>query len=1004
MSQNEILKQINELLQQAEAEEKNYNWNKEIEILIRIDKISSDHKLREIEGDTNYKLGEIYGIATDFGKTQEEIENLFQLSIASFQKAANIFEELKLEHKTNAALGQVDLFKFISGAEEPEEDFLLNSAKNFFNMSKISNSEKGNLIDTLKMAICEIGALSHLFGKRVLGIDKKIDILKLLSELDIYMEEIWNKIKNEPSTPEIYIYHFVIYIQILITGMIPYFFSENFNIRRIFFELLDRLKEFIDFFENSNKDLILYEAYVMYAFFNTLVATLFTDNQFELKKYYNKGQKWLKKSEVLLKRFKLSNNWLKATFYCSRVYTTMSLLFLGYFARDFKTFFGDYDFHFDYTLLIYPKYFAAFLTLNLHILILTFAHTPYLPDIETVNLAKNSLKKINLITQKIPLINDPTNTLMNLQKDACLGSASAIVGDLAEDESEKSNYLHESYKVFYNLTKITPEKLKSSWIYAGPYYHASRTAMILANNTSITSKQVEYYLKAIDFLLIIKDLLLVKDIIGSWFFIQCLILIPSLYYKAGRLTNDDNFFKKAYSAYMEAITYYRSKGYSNLVGSAYIRVAQIEDRLGNFLSAADNYQKAVDSYEQAILTLTYTKLGNKIEKLKNYLKAWNLIEIAKAFHVKEEHKRAQLHYEQASDKLKNLREYRYEAPFYVAWAILENAEKLSKENRHQEAADTYLAANKNFKETIGILNSYLNKITTPRHRERIPKMIKVAEVREQYCTARYQIETARLASKRGNHFTAAELYNKSSSLFENLCRTYRIEREKDELTAVYYLCKAWEHMEQADEKQKAPLYELAADLFKKAGNIFPESRMQKLSLGNSLYCSALQCGSLFDITTELEEKIKFYKRIKMHLRDASRNYQLGGFEQDAQWALATSTFFDGMWNLIQADNEIDGSKKSQFLKMATNYLESASNMFQQAGYEQKKDEISNYLKMIKNEQAILTSALNVIEKPSISASSIGIVAPSCPIEISSQISLAELQQYDLQTESEMNWR
>ncbi|MFX0135983.1 MAG: carbon-nitrogen hydrolase family protein, partial [Candidatus Hodarchaeota archaeon] len=47
--------------------------------------------------------------------------------------------------------------------------------------------------------------------------------------------------------------------------------------------------------------------------------------------------------------------------------------------------------------------------------------------------------------------------------------------------------------------------------------------------------------------------------------------------------------------------------------------------------------------------------------------------------------------------------------------------------------------------------------------------------------------------------------------------------------------------------------------------------------------------------------------------------------------------------------------------------------------------------------------LNVIEKPAISASSVGIVAPSCPLEISSQVSLREMQQYDLQTESELNW-
>ncbi|MFX1450835.1 MAG: hypothetical protein ACFFCM_08335 [Promethearchaeota archaeon] len=1000
MSQNEILKQINELLQQAEAEENNYNWNKEIKILKRVDKISSDYKLREIEGDTNYKLGEIYGIATEFGKTQEEIENLFQLSIASFQKAINIFEELKLEHKTNAALGQIYLFKFVLGDEEKKEDFLLNSAKSFFNKAKKIYSEKKNLIDTLKMEICEIGALSHLVGKRVLCIDKKIDLTKLVSKFDRLTNKIWKNIEKEPDIPEIYIFYYITYILLFLNGMYTEFSIEGLDFKQILLQQLDRLEEFIDLFENSNKNLILYEAYVISAILRQFYTTHFTDNQFELKKYNKKIQKWLKKAEILLQSVE-HNNMLKAFFYGSRVVATIIFLSLGYSTRDFKTFLNDYDYVIDSVLLTYPRYIALDFVVGIIILILKFVHASYLPDIERFKLAKKALNFTHFITQKIPMINDPSYTLIYLQRATCLGSANAIIGDLIKEGKEKSNYLNEASKFFPSLSKIEPEKLKSSFSYVNPCFHACRTATILADNTSIKSKKVEYYQKAIDFLLVSKDFLLKNK---DYLLIQYLIIIPSLYYNLGRLINDEKIFKKANSAYMDAIRYYKDRGYSNLVGSAYIRIAQIEDRLGNFLSAADNYQKAIDSYEQAILTLSYTKLGNKIEKLKNYLKAWNLIEVAKSFHVKEAHDKAQMYYEQASDKLKNLREYKYEAPFYAAWAVLENAEKLSKENRHQEAADKYLIANKNFNKTIGILNSYLDKITAPRHKERIPKLIKVADVRERYCTARYQIENARLESKRGNHLTAAELYNKSSSLFENLCNTYRIEREKDELTAVYYLCKAWEHMERADEKRQASIYGSAAELFKKASNMFPESRMQKLSLGNSLYCSALQCGSLFDKTTELDEKIKFYKKIKMHLRESSKNYQLGGFEQDSQWALATSTFFDGMWNLIQADNEIDGSKKSQFLKMATNYLESASIIFKQAGYEQKNDIILNYLKMIKNEQAILTSALNIIEKPIISASSIGIVAPSCPIEISSQISLEEMQQYDLQTESELNWR
>ena len=482
-----------------------------------------------------------------------------------------------------------------------------------------------------------------------------------------------------------------------------------------------------------------------------------------------------------------------------------------------------------------------------------------------------------------------------------------------------------------------------------------------------------------------------------------MFLIGDVYYELGKLINDDKIFKKSYLAYMDAIEYFKNKGYFNLVGSAYINLAKVEDRLGNFISAAENYKKAVDSFDQAILTLTYTRLGKKIEKLKKYVEAWNLIEIAKSYHVKEDHYNAQINYEQASNILKNLREYKFEAPYYSAWAILEKAENLSKQNKHQEAAETYSVSKDEFKDATEVLNSYLQKRKYPEDLERISKLIQVAEIRKTYCTARYQIETARLESKKGNHLVAAELYNKASSLFENLCQIYEVKREKEELMAIFYLCKAWENTERADVEKKSSLYAKASELFEKASNIFPESRMKLLSIGNSLYCSALESGSLFDKSTNLEEKINYYRKIKMHLRESSKNYQLGGFEKDAQWALATSTYFDGIWHLIQSDYEIDHSKKSQYLSIATNYLNNALDIFGKAGYKQRREEILKYLKMIKDEKAILTSALNFIEKPAISSSTVGISAPSCPIEISSSVNIDEMQRTDLQTESEINW-
>ena len=86
------------------------------------------------------------------------------------------------------------------------------------------------------------------------------------------------------------------------------------------------------------------------------------------------------------------------------------------------------------------------------------------------------------------------------------------------------------------------------------------------------------------------------------------------YFELGKLTKDQEILKKSYLSYINTIEYCKNKGYFNLIGSAYVNLAQLDDRLGNYLSAAQNYQKAIDSFTQAIQNLTYTRLSKKIEK------------------------------------------------------------------------------------------------------------------------------------------------------------------------------------------------------------------------------------------------------------------------------------------------------------------------------------------------------------------------------------------------------
>ncbi|MFW9952088.1 MAG: nitrilase-related carbon-nitrogen hydrolase, partial [Candidatus Thorarchaeota archaeon] len=219
------------------------------------------------------------------------------------------------------------------------------------------------------------------------------------------------------------------------------------------------------------------------------------------------------------------------------------------------------------------------------------------------------------------------------------------------------------------------------------------------------------------------------------------------------------------------------------------------------------------------------------------------------------------------------------------------------------------------------------------------------------------------------------------------------KRERAEIEAIYYLCKAWENMEIAEKVGDPEKFGEAAELFSKASDFFTLSKLKLLAQGNSSFCLALEEGCKFDQSYDIKIKTTIYPKIKSILRKATDSYEKGGFKNGADWALATSTYFDAAWYLIQADNELNVKKKREFLNYGSNYLKSSVELFHKAGYNDKEKEIQERLDRVTKEEIILFTALNTIHKPSISRSIEGIITPSCPIETSQSPRIGEIQEY-----------
>ncbi len=984
------------LVQQALSEEKAYNWNKAVDLLQQAENLCGNEDLKALKNEIHLKLGELYQIAADCEKNQGATTKYIDLSKANFKMGLKISKELGDKGKINLIHGYLNLIDYIHGNTHDKTEKLLENAKDYFKKARTSLKQTERPLDSLKMMILECRTSSLNLGEKLLSINEQVNLEELANQCKDLLTKIWDQNNDHDNLPEIYLYHALMSLLEFFIWIIAYSPSDKINTKDYVVDCLSLIRRFIDNLEGSGCSLALFNAYVIRAYFDMNYAIYYQNIQYEQTKYLKRGDKWLKKAENLIDNVKI--NLSLGVFYYTRFNLAIRFISLGLFAKEFKDILEDMNLCVELIAVSHPNITCAHLLCYAAGIFLIASITSSIPDNQRLDLARRAQNLSALVSKRISIEQFRIYEVV-LKYFSC--AVFAIMGDLTKQETQKERLLEQAATIFNEIATYKNPRITNTQVFYQCVIAASKSGTLLAKNPNISiDETVNYYQIAVDLLLLLNQSNIMKE---AFYYLRNLFAIGHTYYELGQLTNDPETYKNSIKYYILAIDYCRNKGYLNLIGSAFVNLARIEDRLGNYLSAAEKYKKAKESFNESIKTFTDPRLSKKLKKWKQYMSAYELIETAKSYHIAENHSEAQKYYEKASKVLKNIRTYNYEAPFFAAWALLEHAETFSKQNNHLQAAEAYLKAKQQFLTATETLDSFVRKRKYARDRERINQLIQVGQLRATYCDARNQIEVAREESKKGNHLFAAELYNKASTLFKELAQKFELKREKDELKAIYYFCNAWEQMERAEVEKDPLLYAHASNLFKKASNIFPKRKMKTLSLGNSIFCSALECGSLFDKTTDLNEKLDCYKKIKIHLRESSKNYQLGGFAQDAQWALATSTFFDGIWHLFQSDNAIELPKKSQFLSIAKNYLSTALELFEASGYGQKVQDIQKYLEMIENEISIHTLAMDVIEKPAISESTVGISAPSCPVEISSAINIDEMQRHDLRVESETNW-
>lgn len=556
---------------------------------------------------------------------------------------------------------------------------------------------------------------------------------------------------------------------------------------------------------------------------------------------------------------------------------------------------------------------------------------------------------------------------------------------LATEDDPKEEYIQKMFN-YANQAENAAKGYKGGNVKSAGFDSIYRANKTMADNVKEKAEKISYLEIAINAL---KNN--IKYAIESYnLLLATQIRLGLLYEELGILTVEERPLMEARKVFLLVIEDASEKGYEYYTAACYEYIARLEDRLGNHTASAEFYDKAQEAHNRSLKKIDYKPLKERINEKINYAKAWKFIEEAKAYHKREYHLEAKESYEKASEVLKMLPNFNYEAAYYNAWKFLEEAEDLSKQEKYGEAIKSFEKTRDLFDNAVFAIR-YIRK--NVRRSKELKKLEKVAKVRMNHCSARVNLDEARILGKRGEHIAAAEKFKNAASQFKDICLLYKIKKERGEIEAIYHLCKAWESMELAENYEAPEKFAEAAILFSKAGEFFTASKLKFLAQGNSNFCLALEEGCKFDLSHDIETKSRLFPKVKSILRKAANSYEKGGFKNGAEWALATSTYFDAAWYLIQADEELDINKKKEYLSFGSNYLMSSAELFRKAGYNDKEREVLERLTRVNKEEKILISALNTINKPSVSRSIKGIVTPSCPIETSQSPRIGEIQQY-----------
>ena len=436
-----------------------------------------------------------------------------------------------------------------------------------------------------------------------------------------------------------------------------------------------------------------------------------------------------------------------------------------------------------------------------------------------------------------------------------------------------------------------------------------------------------------------------------------------------QLTNHADAVQRALKAYNEATALHTGIGHPGPLAPLRWKAAEIYDGIGNFKEASNAFMKAAEDYRLAAVRIPGS--ASTFGELSTYMEAWSIIEEARVHHNEEQFLLAAENYNRVSSLLKNTRAWSHLSKHYVACSFLEGGEALSRQERHDASVESFTAAANAFHESRDELEGLPNESLIVHGKEEMKNWVWITEGRQRYCQGRIDLEEAKILDKRGEEEASGRKYLSASQVFRVLLTGARSEQDRNEFETLVLFCDGWAKMKEAETKGTPELYSEAADCFAKIEKVPTRRRTRLLALANARMCNALESGTRFRRTRNLQ----LYSDIKNQLDTAADYYEEAGFKNAADWTRATQRLFDALAYKATAEVELEPKKKTELYHLAEKHLDLAAKLYGDAGFPGKGDEVRRHLKRAREEKELLLTPLEALaENPAISRAST--IAPS----------------------------